>query len=69
MTKKYSHSEYMRGKQYALRGEEVASAHLRCRVMPSNIEKWKRAAEATDKTLTKFVEEACNEKADKYFDT
>jgi uncharacterized protein (DUF1778 family) len=63
--KKYSHSEFMQGKQNALRGDEVASANLRCRVMPSNIEKWKKAAKETDKTLTEFVVEACNEKADK----
>jgi uncharacterized protein (DUF1778 family) len=65
MTKKYSHAEFMKGKQNAMRGDEVASANLRCRVMPSNIERWKKAAKETDKTLTEFVVEACNEKADK----
>jgi uncharacterized protein (DUF1778 family) len=69
MTKKYSHSEFMKGKQYALQGDEVASANLRCRVMLSNIEKWKKAAKETDKTLTEFVVEACNEKADKKIET
>jgi uncharacterized protein (DUF1778 family) len=67
--KEYDHSNFMKGKQYALRGDEVASANLRCRVMPSNIERWKKAAKETDKTLTEFVVEACNEKADKNNET
>jgi uncharacterized protein (DUF1778 family) len=66
---KYNHSEFMKGKQYALQGDEVASAKLSCRVMPSDIEKWKLVAKATDKTLTEFVVEACNEKADKKNET